>query len=224
MKDTEENKQPKEARQYSTGEEIFNAVTHGVGALLAVAGTVLMIVKAAFHSKDGLTATTITSFSIFGFSMIVLYTMSTLYHALTPVRVKKIFRIFDHTSIFFLIAGTYTPYCLVALRGVMGWVIFGIIWAMAILGITMYSIFGNKIRVVSVIVYIVMGWLVIFQILPLYRALPARSFACFLAGGTAFTGGVPFYALKKYKWTHCVWHLFCLFGSILHFFSVYWMI
>ena len=208
-------------KRYSIGEEIFNSVTHGVGAGLAVAATVLLIVRAVRYAPADGRGFYVTSFAIFGASLVVLYLMSTLYHALTPYGAKKVFAIFDHSSIYLLIAGTYTPFCLTTLRGSVGWVLFGIIWGLAIAGMTFYAIFGSRMRILSAITYVLMGWLVVFAFKPMVQNLNPLSLKLVLAGGVAYTVGCIFYALKKIKWMHCIWHIFVMFGSILHFFSVY---
>lgn len=211
-------------KRYSIGEEIFNSISHGIGAGLSIAALVLLIVRAVFFAPQAEKSFYITGFTIFGASLFVLYIMSTLYHALTPYGVKKVFGIFDHSSIYFLIAGTYTPFCLGPLRNNYGWVLFGIIWGLAIAGITFYAIFGSKIRILSVITYILMGYLIIFAIKPMKQILPSITIIFLLIGGVAYTVGVVFYAMKKHKWTHSIWHLFVLAGSIFHFFSVYYSI
>lgn len=208
-------------KRYSIGEEIFNSVTHGVGAGLAVAATVLLIVRAVLYAPADGRGFYVTSFAIFGASLVVLYLMSTLYHALTPYGAKKVFAIFDHSSIYLLIAGTYTPFCLTTLRGSVGWVLFGVIWGLAIAGMTFYAIFGSRMRILSAITYVLMGWLVVFAFKPMVQNLNPLSLKLVLAGGVAYTVGCIFYALKKIKWMHCIWHIFVMFGSILHFFSVY---
>ncbi len=207
-------------RRYSVGEEIGNAVTHGIGAGLSVAALVILIVRAARSAPAALKASYIVGFSIFGASLVILYLFSTLYHAL-PLRAKKLFGIFDHCSIYVLIAGTYTAYCLTVLHGAAGWTIFGIIWGMAAAGIVLYSVFGSRIRALSVITYIPMGWLIIFAIRPLKEQLPLLSFRFLFLGGIAYTVGFVFYAMKKIKWSHGIWHLFVIAGSIMHFFSLY---
>lgn len=211
-------------KRYSIGEEIFNSVTHGIGAGLALAAVVLLVTKAAISAPQGEKGFYITGVAIFGGCMFVLYLMSTLYHALTPYHVKKVFAIFDHSSIYLLIAGTYTPLCLGALRHENGWWLFGIIWVLAICGITFYSIFGSKMRALSAITYVLMGWLIVFAWKPLVRALPPNACVFLIAGGITYTIGCIFYALKKVKWTHFIWHLFVLGGSILHFFAVWFSI
>ena len=214
----------KRTKRYSLGEEIFNSITHGIGAGLAIAALVLLIVKAAIESPHGLKAYYVTSWTLFGSSLVILYLMSTLYHALTPPKAKSVFSIFDHASIYILIAGTYTPFCLASLNGALGWTLFGIIWGLAVIGITLYSVFGNKLRTASVITYILMGWLIIFAFKSMYRVLPNISIMFLIGGGLAYTAGVLFYAMKNRKWMHSIWHLFVMAGSVLHFFAVYFSI
>lgn len=211
-------------KSYSIGEEIFNSVTHGIGAGLAIAALVLLIVKAVTQSPAGETVYYVVSWSIFGTTLVILYLMSTLYHALTPPRAKKVFAIFDHVSIYLLIAGTYTPFCLASLKGITGWTLFGVVWGLAIVGSTLYSIFGKKLRAASAITYLLMGWLIVFAFEPMRNVLPSISLSFLVAGGLAYTLGVIFYAMKKHKWMHSIWHLFVLAGSICHFFSVYYSI
>ena len=224
VKEEKDKKWQNMPKVYSTGEEIFNSVTHGIGTGLAVAATVLLIIKAVLYAPENLKAEYITSWAVFGFCLVVLYLMSTLYHALTPAKVKAVFSIFDHCAIYLLIAGTYTPFCLATLHGTTGWILFGIIWGMAILGITFYSIFGKKLKVLYVITYIVMGWLIVFAFKPMKEAMPPICITFLISGGVAYTVGVIFYSLKKIKWMHPIWHFFVLAGSILHFFSVYYSI
>jgi len=212
--------------QYSTGEEIASAVTHGIGVGLSIAGLILLIVKAALHAPAEYRTSYIVGFSVFGTSMIILYLSSTLYHALTNPAAKKVFGVFDHSSIYLLIAGTYTAYCLTALQGALGWVLFGIIWAFSVTGITFYSIFGSKMRKLSAITYIPMGLLIILASDPLKTNLEAMSGSSvswyfLLIGGAFYIVGTVFYAMKKIKWTHFIWHLFVIAGSIFHFFSIF---
>ncbi|MGP1431808.1 MAG: PAQR family membrane homeostasis protein TrhA [Treponema sp.] len=211
------------SKRYTTGEEILNAITHGIGVLLSVAALVLLIVRAVMYAPDEYKAQCIIGFTIFGASLIILYLFSTLYHAL-PLGTKKLFGIFDHCSIYILIAGTYTAYCLTALRGAVGWLIFGIIWGLAVVGIVLYAVFGSRVRVLSVITYIPMGWLIIFAAKPLKEQLSLLSFRYLVVGGLVYTVGCVFYAMKKVKWMHGIWHLFVLGGSIMHFFSIYYSI
>lgn len=203
-------------KPYSLGEEIFNSVSHGIGGLLSIAGSVVLIVFCALYAD----AWAVVSASIYGASLIILYTMSTLYHAITNNKAKNFFRIMDHDTIFFLIAGTYTPFTLVTLRGPVGWVLFGIVWGTAIIGIVLNSIDLERFRKPSVICYILMGWAIIFAIKPMINALPSVSLIFLLTGGIFYTVGIIFYALKKVKWFHSVWHLFTISGSVFHFFSI----
>lgn len=210
----------KNSKSYTLGEEIFNSISHGVGSGLSIAGCVILIVFAAIYSD----AWGVVSASIYGASLIILYTMSTLYHAITNVTAKKVFRIMDHNTIFFLIAGTYTPYTLVTLRGAFGWVLFGIVWGFAILGIVLTSINLEKFRKFSTICYFAMGWVVVIAIKPMVEKLNTFSLLFLFIGGLCYTIGAIFYALKKYKYMHSVWHIFVIAGSIFHYFSIFYAI
>jgi hemolysin III len=203
-------------KRYTLGEEIFNAVSHGAGGLLSIAGTVVLIVLCAVYSD----AWSVISACVYGASLIILYTMSTLYHAITNEKAKKFFRVMDHNTIFFLIAGTYTPFTLVTLRGKLGWILFGIVWGSALIGIILNSIDLEKFRKPSVVCYILMGWVIIIAVKPMLNSLPGLSLVFLLIGGIFYTVGVIFYSLKKIKWFHSVWHLFTVAGSVLHYFSV----
>ncbi len=203
-------------KRYSLGEEIFNAVSHGTGGLLAIAGTAILIVFAAIYSN----AWGVVSSAVYGASMIILYTMSTLYHAITNVKAKKFFRIMDHNTIFLLIAGTYTPITLVALRGPLGWTLFGIVWGAAILGIVLNSINLEKFRKPSVVCYIAMGWAIIFAIKPMLNSVPRITLWFLLIGGAFYTVGIIFYAIKKIRYFHSVWHLFTIGGTVFHWFAI----
>lgn len=200
---------------YTLGEEIFSSITHGIGALLGIAALVLAVVFAAIYGD----AMGVVSAAIYGSTMIIMYTMSTLYHALTHKTAKKIFRIFDHCSIFLLIAGTYTPYTLVTLRGAIGWVLFGLVWASAILGIIFNSINMEKYKKFTMASYIVTGWVIIFAIKPLINNMKTGGIILLLAGGVLYTLGVIFYKIKI-PYAHPIWHLFVLSGSVCHFFSI----
>lgn len=204
-------------KRYTLGEEIFNSVTHGVGSLLSIAGTVVLIVFSAINSD----AFAVVSSAVYGASLIILYTMSTLYHSITNEKAKKFFRIMDHNTIFFLIAGTYTPYTLAVLRSPLGWVLFGIVWGAAAIGIVLNSIDLEKFSKISVVCYIAMGWVIIIAVKPLMNSMPFISFALLVAGGIFYTIGVIFYAIKKVKYFHSVWHIFTVIGSALHYFSVF---
>jgi hemolysin III len=189
-------------KNYTLGEEIANAVIHGIGIALSIAGLVLLIVRAARYAPEGYHASYIVGFTIFGSSLIVLYLASTLYHALTNSTAKKVFGILDHGSIYLLIAGTYTAFCLTALRGTLGWIIFGVIWGVALTGITFYSIFGARMRKISAITYIPMGLIIILASdtmkVNLYNISGKNlSWNFLVAGGALFITGTAFYAMKK---------------------------
>lgn len=207
-------------KRYTLGEEIFNSVTHGVSGLLAIAGTAVLIVFAAICSD----AWGVVSSAVYGASLILLYTMSTLYHALTNRRAKSFFRIMDHDTIFFLIAGTYTPITLIPLRGAYGWVLFGVVWGAAILGIVMNSVDLERFRKPSVVCYVAMGWVVVFAIKPMLKSCTPLSLWFLLIGGLCYTGGIIFYAMKSKKYFHSIWHIFTIAGSVFHYFSVLSMI
>ena len=198
------------------GEEVANSITHGVGAALSVAGLVVMVVIAALRGTSAL----VVACAVYGASLVLLYLSSTLYHALTNGRVKRVFRILDHASIYVLIAGTYTPFTLVTLRGVWGWALFGIVWTLAVMGIVFKCFFTGRLHVLSTTVYVVMGWIAVVAIRPLLQALPWPGFLWLLAGGVFYTLGVGFFAWRR-KYAHTIWHLFVLAGSVCHFSVVY---
>ncbi len=203
-------------RPQSLGEEIANSITHGVGALLSVAGLVVLLIAAIMRG----TALHIASSATFGASLVLLYTSSTLYHALAENRAKRVFHVLDHASIYILIAGTYTPFTLVTLHGPWGWTLFAAVWSLAVLG-TVFKCFGAaRLPFLSTAVYILMGWSVVFALRPLLAALPWAGFLWLLAGGLFYTAGVAFYALRG-RYAHSIWHLFVLAGSICHFVAVY---
>lgn len=204
------------APKYTLGEELFNSISHGVGVLLSIAALVLLIV---FGAKSG-GGYNLAAGIVYGISLIILYTMSMVYHIVHGKRGKAVMRIFDHCSIFVLIAGTYTPYLLVTLNKTLGWVMFGIIWGMAVIGIILNSIDLEKFKVFSLICYVVMGWAIIFTIKPIIAAIPFMGILLLILGGVIYTVGIIFYVLKKYKYMHSVWHLFVLGGSICHYMSI----
>ena len=202
---------------YSLGEEIANAILHGIGALLAIAALVLCVVFSAIHHDPY----AVVSSCLYGSTLIILYTMSCLYHSLKVNNAKRVFRIIDHCSIFLLIAGTYTPLTLVSLNGPIGWTLFGIIWGVAILGIVLNAIDLNKYKVVSMILYIMMGWAIIFTFPRLLKVIDMAGIYLLVAGGIVYTIGAIFYGVgKKIKYMHSVFHFFVLAGSILHFFAI----
>lgn len=207
--------------EYTKGEEIFNMVSHIIGGAIGIAAIVLCsIVAAVHHNTYG-----VVSGVIFGVTMLVLYTMSSIYHGLKPdTMAKRVFQIIDHCSIFILIAGTYTPIVLCTIReynSVEGWTIFGIIWGLAAIGVTLNSIDLKKYKIFSMICYLVMGWLIITRISLIIKLLDMPAFWMLLSGGVAYTIGAVFYGVgKNRKWMHSVFHVFCVIGSILHFLMI----
>lgn len=203
-------------RKYTLGEEIFSSVSHGVGACLSIAGTVVLLVFSVIYGN----ALAVVSSSIYGASLIILYTMSTLYHSFTNEKVKHFFQIMDHNTIFLLIAGTYTPITLYILGGVTGWVLFSIVWVASIIGITLNSINMEKAKIPSLVCYIATGWVIIFAIKPLIAKVPFLSALFLVLGGVIYTVGIVFYVIKKVKYFHPVWHIFTILGSAFHYFSI----
>ncbi|WP_251554852.1 PAQR family membrane homeostasis protein TrhA [Neobacillus muris] len=202
---------------FSKGEEIANSITHGIGVLLSIAALVLLIVFSAIHGN----AWHIVSFTLFGATMLLMYTSSTLLHAFPEgSRVKDLFEIFDHSSIYFFIAGSYTPYMFVAVKGWLGWTIFGIVWGIAIGGTVFKSFFVKKFLFTSTLLYVVMGWLIVFAWKPLSVSLESAGLTYLIIGGLLYTAGSVFYIWRGFKYHHAVWHLFVIAGSIMHFFSV----
>jgi len=198
----------------------MNQLTHAVGAALGVAGTVLLVVVARRYGD----AWHVVSSAIFGAALVLLYSASTLYHsfesALTRQRLQKL----DHAAIFLLIAGTYTPFLLVTLRGPWGWSLFGVIWGLAIVGVALKCWFAGRFRGVSTLVYLIMGWLVLIAIKPLLAALPAGGMKLLVAGGLCYTGGAAFYLWERLPYNHAIWHLFVLAGSACHWASVFYFV
>ncbi len=201
---------------YHFREELLNSITHGAGILFSIAALVLLIV---FSSIYGGTRH-IVSCTIFGVTLILLYTASTLYHSVQTPRVKMILKIFDHSCIYLLIAGTYTPFLLIALRGFIGWTMFAVIWFLALLGVLFKIFFVHRFKIVSTIAYLLMGWIIVFAIKPLIDSLPSGGIVWLIAGGLSYSLGVIFYIWKKLPYNHAIWHLFVLSGSICHFFSI----
>jgi hemolysin III len=198
------------------GEEIANSITHGAGFLLGVAALVLVVVFAALRG----TALHVVSGAIYGGTLILLYAASTLYHAFPPGRTKRVFRVFDHSAIYLLIAGTYTPFSLVTLGGGWGWSIFGVIWGLAGAGIVLEAVSRGRWRILQVILYLAMGWMCVAAGRPLLSALETGGLVLLLAGGLCYTLGVVFYVWKRLRYHHAVWHVFVLAGSVCHFFAV----
>lgn len=205
-----------EAPKYTLGEELFNSISHGVGVLLSVAALVLLVVFAAIDGDGYCLAAGI----VYGISLVILYTMSMVYHIVQGEKGKAVMRIFDHCSIFILIAGTYTPYLLTVLDKALGWTMFGIIWAMAVLGIILNSINLERFRIFSLICYVIMGWAIVFTIKPIIKSIPPMGVFLLVLGGVIYTAGIIFYIMKKHRYMHSVWHLFVLGGSICHYLSI----
>ena len=202
---------------YSLGEEIANAITHGIGAVLAIAALAILVVFATMYGN----VWHIVTFSIYGTSLLLLYVFSTLYHSFTNERVKAVFKILDHSAIYLLIAGTYTPFTLVVLRDTIeGWVIFSFIWSLAIVGIFLKVFFVKRFRFISTLAYVGMGWAVVFACNPLLENLSTQGIQLLIAGGVLYTAGSIFYLMKRVPYTHAVFHLFVLGGSACHFFSI----
>lgn len=197
-------------------EEIANAITHGVGALMAIAALVILTIFSALNGN----VWHIVSFSIFGATLVILYLASTLYHSLTHEKAKVLFRKFDHMSIYLLIAGTYTPFCLTVLNNWIGWTLFGIVWTSAILGIVLKAFFTGKKEFLSTILYVLMGWVALFAIKPLFDSVSLTTFILLMTGGVFYTAGTYFFTKDKIKYFHSIWHLFVLAGSAFHFFAV----
>jgi hemolysin III len=208
--------QRKHDHPYSLGEEIANAVTHGVGAALSVAALVALIFIAAMWGNGWHLASAI----VYGITMFLLYMASTLYHAITHPGARRVFKVIDHAGIYLLIAGTYTPFTLVTIRNDGGWWLFTIVWVLAAAGISLEAFWVNRPKWVSAVVYLGMGWLAIFAIKPITENLAPGGVWLLIGGGLAYSLGTVFYVLKKVKWMHSVWHLWVLAGSLLHFLAV----
>lgn len=204
-----------EPNRPTLSEEIASSVTHGLGAALSVAALVVLVVLASLHGD----AWKIVSVAIFGASLVVLYSCSTLYHAFPPGRAKHFFLILDHSAIYILIAGSYTPFALVTLRGGWGWALFGVVWGLAVGGVLFKCFFIHRLKVLSTCVYLLMGWVALVALRPLLRALPLPGFLLLLGGGLAYSAGVFFYASRR-RFAHSVWHIFVLAGSAFHFVAV----
>ena len=203
---------------YTVGEEIANAVTHGVAALFSVAGLAVLVAFSVVYSGS---PKVVTAVSVFGASMIFLYTASTLYHAIPNVRAKKVLQVIDHSMIYVLIAGSYTPFCLITLKGVTGIVLCVVVWLIAVLGISLQSVLLKKSDWINCILYLIMGWLALFVIDPLTEELQTPGLWLLVAGGIAYSVGVIFYVSdERIRYAHAIWHVFVFAGTCLQFFSV----
>ena len=204
-------------RPYTIKEEIWNCIIHGIGIGLSIAGLVVLVVFSALHGN----AWAVVSSSIFGASMIVLYSSSTIYHAVSSEKWKKRLKKLDHISIFYLIAGTYTPFLLINLRGALGWTLFGIVWGLALIGTFLKLLTsGSGTKIWSISLYLSMGWMIIFASKSLFQNLSTLGAVFLILGGVFYTLGIFFYIWKSKKYMHAIWHFFVLAGTIMHFFSV----
>ncbi len=201
---------------FSQGEEIAHAITHGIGAVASIVALVLMVVFAA--QRGG--ARLIVGVSIFGASMVILYSASTLYHALTPKRAKRFFELMDHGAIYLLIAGSFTPFSLVVLGGGWGWSSLAAVWSFAILGIIYEVVMKRPWKRLSLAFYIGLGWMMLIPAKPIAAVMPREALVLIAAGGVAYTGGAVFYAWRGFRYNHAVWHLFVLAGTVFHFICV----
>ncbi|MDX8045626.1 hemolysin III family protein [Gracilibacillus sp. S3-1-1] len=202
--------------EFSKREEIANSITHGIGVVLSIAGLVLLIVYSSLYG----TVWHIVSFTLFGVTMVLLYTSSTLLHSLPKGKAKNVFEILDHSSIYFFIAGSYTPFMLVVIKGGLGWTLFGIVWGLAIGGTVFKAFFVKKFLYFSTIMYVLMGWLIVFAWAPLVQNLEHNGMVLLVLGGILYTVGAIFYVWRAFRYHHALWHLFVLAGSIAHFFAV----
>jgi hemolysin III len=205
---------------YDLTEEKVNIITHAIGLILSVVALVFLIIHASFNGN----VWHIVSFTIFGSSLILLYSASTLYHYSKSPNIRRKLNILDHASIFILIAGTYTPFTLVTLKGALGWTIFGISWGIAILGVVLKLFYTGRYDKLSTIAYVVMGWIIIFAVKPLISNLPLNGLLWLLGGGIFYTTGAILYSLKNIKFNHAIFHIFVLLGSFSHFMAIYFYV
>lgn len=206
--------------RYSRREEYANIATHAVGVLLSIVALVLMVVFAAENGDPYF----IVAVSVFGGTLILLYLMSTLYHSFRHPKVKHVFRVFDHSCIYLLIAGSYTPFTLVSMRGGWGWTLFGITWGLALCGIVFKIFFTKRFNILSTLMYIALGWLVVVAAKPIIASVPTGGIVWLFAGGMLYTSGVVFYAWRRVPYHHAIWHLFVMAGSFCHFLAVYYYV
>ncbi len=205
---------------YNSTEEKLNVITHGIGLILSIVAFVLLVI----HASEIGTTRHVVSFIIFGASLILLYSASTFYHYSQRPNIRRKLNILDHASIYVLIAGTYTPFTLVTLQGTLGWVIFGITWGIALIGIFLKLFYTGRFDKASTIAYVAMGWVIIFAIKPLIANLPANGLYWLFAGGVFYTIGAVLYSIKKLKYNHAIFHVFVLLGSFSHFMAVYFYV
>lgn len=207
-------------KEYTRGEELANGLTHGIGAALSIAGLSVLVTFAGLAGD----AWKVVAFSVYGASMVLLYLSSTFYHSFRSPRLKRLFRLLDHCVIFLLIAGSYTPFTLVTLRGPWGWTLFGLIWAFALFGIIITVLALDRIKWLAIGIYVGMGWLAVVAIKPLLEALPLAGFLWLAAGGLFYTLGIVFYVWHRLPYNHAIWHLFVLGGTVCQFLSILWYV
>ncbi|MBS4537274.1 hemolysin III family protein [Clostridium sp. D2Q-11] len=206
--------------RYSKSEEITNSILHGIGLGFAIAALTLLVVLASIYGE----VWHVVSFAIYGSTLVILYLSSTLYHSFPEGSVKDIFQVFDHASIYLLIAGTYTPLTLIPLRGKLGWTMFGIVWGIAIIGIAFKIFFVKKFVILSTLLYIGMGWMIIIAIKPLINTVNSINIIFLVLGGLLYTIGTIFFINKRIKFNHAIWHIFVLGGSVCHFFTILYLL
>jgi hemolysin III len=205
-------------RILSAGEELANSITHGLGLALSLIAAPVLIVSAAMTNDPW----RIVAASIYAATLVALYLASTLYHAARTARVKALLRRVDHAAIYLLIAGTYTPFTLITLRGPWGWTLFGVVWGLAVTGVLLKSLFGARLPALSTVIYLAMGWMIVLAIGPLSQAVDPAGLRWLVLGGALYTGGVVFYVWERIRFGHAVWHLFVIGGSMAHFAAVLW--
>ena len=208
--------QPKPVHLETAAEELASSVTHAVGGLLAGAALAVMVALAARGGDDR----RVVSVSVYGATLVFMYAASAAYHLVRPPRAKRVLRILDHASIYLLIAGTYTPVTLVALRGAWGWSLFGVTWGLAVAGVVLKSFFVERFELLSTLLYVAMGWIALVAVKPLWASLPAGGLAWLLGGGVAYTAGVAFFLWDHLPFNHAIWHLFVIAGTVCHFLAV----
>jgi hemolysin III len=201
--------------EIALGDILANAISHGIGLFLAIAGAAYLI-----HASTRGDAWVVASCSVFSATLVLVYLFSTLYHSLVVTRARHVFQILDHSAIYLLIAGTYTPFTLVSLRGGVGWMLFGFVWALAAAGVVFKSLLIERFAVASAVVYLLQGWVIVLAIRPLYHAIGGHGLAWLVAGGVLYSLGIVFFALDRLRYFHMVWHLFVLAGSVAHYFAV----
>jgi hemolysin III len=212
------NSSPTAERALSLREEVANSISHGLGLLLAIAAVPILVLSAMRIGSSGF----IVGVSVFGGTMVFLYLASTLYHSVTHEGAKRFFRLFDHSAIFLLIAGTYTPFGLGVLRGPWGSTLLVIVWSLALIGVVMKAIVGTRYSWISIVLYLVMGWLAVVAIKPILLLVPVPGILLILAGGIAYTSGLSFFAAHRLRYNHFIWHLFVIAGTTCHFLAVLW--